>query len=138
MAHTNNSSKTLLDLETRFWQSMVAQDTDTAIGLLSSPALMVSAHGALKFDHAAYRKMAEQGAMVVTSFELKDTQVLFPNETTAVLSYRVKQGLAPRGQSEGESVFQEMHDSSTWIKSNGDWKCVMHTESPVDGKNRPH
>lgn len=135
MAH---SSKTLVDLETKFWQSMVAQDADTAVGLLSSPALMVSAHGAMKFDHAGYRKMADQGPMVVTSFELKDTQVLFPNENTAVLTYRVKQGIAPRGQSDGESVFQEMHDTSTWIKTNGDWKCVMHTEAPVEGKSRPH
>ena len=46
------SSKTLIDLETKFWQSMVDQDTDTAISLLDEPALMVSSHGAMKFDHA--------------------------------------------------------------------------------------
>ena len=56
------SSKTLIDLETRFWQSMVDQDTDAALGLLSEPALMVNSHGAMKFDHVGYRKMAEQGS----------------------------------------------------------------------------
>lgn len=41
------STQTLIDLETKFWQSMVNQDTDTALDLLSEPALMVSSHGAM-------------------------------------------------------------------------------------------
>ena len=54
------SSQTLIDLETKFWQSMIDQDTDTAVAMLSEPALMVSSHGAMTFDHAGYRKMAER------------------------------------------------------------------------------
>jgi Domain of unknown function (DUF4440) len=73
-------SKTLIDLEKKFWQSMVDQDTDAALAMLSEPALMVSSHGAMKFDHAGYRKMAEQGSMVLTSFEFSDTQVVFPTK----------------------------------------------------------
>jgi hypothetical protein len=123
------SSKTLIDLETKFWQSMVDQDPDTAVSLLHEPALMVSAHGAMKFDHVGYRKMAEQGTMVVTSFELSDIDVVFPNDTTAILSYHVKQGVANRGQAKSKT--QEMADTSTWIQSeNGEWRCVMHTETP--------
>ena len=124
------SSKTLIDLENKFWQSMVDQDTDTAISLLDEPALMVSSHGAMKFDHAGYQKMAEQGTMVVTSFELSDIEVVFPNDTTAILSYLVKQGVANRG--EAKSKTQQMADTSTWVQSeSGDWRCVMHTETPA-------
>ncbi|MEO7726194.1 MAG: hypothetical protein ABIS45_03005 [Burkholderiales bacterium] len=61
-------AQTLIDLENKFWQSMVSKDTDAAVELLTEPALMVSSHGAIKFDHAGYRKMAEQGTMVLTSF----------------------------------------------------------------------
>ncbi|MEO8117694.1 MAG: hypothetical protein ABI606_00030 [Rhodoferax sp.] len=32
-----------------------------ALDLLCEPALMVSAHGAMKFDHARYRQMADHG-----------------------------------------------------------------------------
>jgi hypothetical protein len=71
-------SKTLIDLETKFWQSMVDQDTDTALEMLTEPALMVSSARAMKFDHAGYRKMAEQGSMVLTSFELSDMEVFSP------------------------------------------------------------
>jgi ketosteroid isomerase-like protein len=129
-------SKTLIDLETKFWQSMVNQDTDTALEMLNEPALMVSSNGAMKFDHAGYRKMAEQGSMVLTSFELSDMEVLFPNDTTAVLTYHVKQGVAPRGK--GESTAQEMNDTSTWIQDGTRWRCVMHTETPVEGKRAAH
>lgn len=122
--------KTLIDLETKFWQSMVDQDTDTALSLLNEPSLMLSAHGAMKFDHDGYRKMAEQGSMVLTSYKLSDMEVVFPNKATAVLTYHVQQTMAPRGKTEG--VTQEMNDSSTWIQNGKDWLCVMHTETPSE------
>ena len=124
--------KTLVDLETRFWQSMVDQDTDTALSLLCDPAVMVSAHGAMKFDHDGYRKMAEQGTMVLTSFKFSDMEVVFPNQSTAVLTYHVRQTMALRGKT--ENVTQEMTDSSTWVLSGTDWLCVLHTETPCETK----
>ena len=127
------SSKTLIDLEKKFWQSMVDQDSDTAVSLLSEPALMVSSHGAMKFDHTGYRKMADQGSMVLTSFELRDVEVVFPNDATAILTYRVKQETANRGETTGTT--KEMADTSTWVRSgNDDWRCVMHTETPIEQK----
>lgn len=125
-----DASKTLIDLEKKFWQSMVDDDSDAAIQLLTEPAVMVSSHGAMQFDHAAYRKMAAQGPRVVTSFDLEDIKVVFPNEDTAILTYRVKQGVAPRDDKGAEEV-EEMNDSSTWVRAGKAWKCVMHTETPV-------
>lgn len=126
-----NPSSTVVDLERKFWQSMVDQDTDVALNLLCEPALMVSSHGAMKFDHAGYRQMADHGSMVVNSFELSDMEVVFPNDTTAILSYRVKQGVAPRGKG-AATTEQEMNDTSTWIRTNHGWRCAMHTETPVE------
>jgi hypothetical protein len=74
--------------------------------------------------------------MVLRSFELSNMQVVFPNETTAVLTYHVKQEMAPRDESDG--VTQEMNDSSTWIKEGKFWKCVMHTETPANGSGGSH
>jgi hypothetical protein len=125
-----DASKTLIDLEKKFWQSMVDDDADTAIGLLAEPAVMVTGHGAMQFDHATYRKMADEGPRVVTSFELEDVKAVFPNEDTAILTYRVRQGVAPRDDRSAEEI-EEMNDSSTWVRSGKAWKCVMHTETPV-------
>jgi hypothetical protein len=129
-------TETLIDLEKKFWQSMVDQDTHAALEMLSEPALMVSAHGSMKFDHEGYRKMAEQGSMVLTSFELSDVDVVFPNEQTAIVTYHVKQGVATRGN--GENSVQEMNDTSTWIRVGRQWKCVMHTETKADSGGPAH
>ena len=130
------SAKTLIDLETKFWQSMVDQNTTAALQLLHDPACMASAHGAMKFDHAGYRKMAEQGSMVVTSFALSDVEVMFPTETTAVLTYRVKQSVAAR--SGGQSKIEDMSDTSTWVHLDNRWQCVLHTESPMATTSAKH
>jgi ketosteroid isomerase-like protein len=129
------SSKTLIDLENRFWQAIVDEDADTAADMLTEPALMVSSHGAMQFDHDGYRQMAKKGLMVLKSFELSDMKVVFPNDDTAVLTYHVKQNTAQRGDS--RTTVQEMNDSSTWIRSGDRWLCVMHTESPA-GEKPPH
>ena len=132
----SSTRETLIELEMRFWNSLVDQDADTAIELLTEPALMVSEHGAMQFDHAGYRKMAEQGSKVLRSFELSNMQVMFPNDSTAVLTYHVKQEMSPRDEIDG--MTQEMNDSSTWIKEGQFWKCVMHTETPANGSAGSH
>ena len=129
-------SKTLIDLETRFWQSIVDQDTETALGMLNEPSLMVSAHGAMKFDHDAYRRMADKGPMVLTAYELSRMDVVFPNDSTAVLTYHVKQKVAQRGNGEGK--VQEMNDTSTWIKDGDRWQCVVHTETAAISNRAAH
>ncbi len=123
------ASKDLIKLENKFWQSMVDEDTDTALSLLAEPSLMVSSHGAMKFDHASYRQMAEKGTMVIKSFKLSDMNVMFPTEDTALLTYHAKQALSKRGDS--AETEQEMTDSSVWARKDGQWLCVMHTETPV-------
>jgi ketosteroid isomerase-like protein len=127
---------TIIDLEKKFWQSMVDNDADTAIGMLCETSMMVSGHGAMKFGHDDYRKMAEQGSWVLKSYELSDMNVEFPNDTTAVATYHVKQQVSQRGKSDGP-LTQEMNDTSTWIKDGKGWKCVMHTETPSE-KRAPH
>lgn len=132
------ADSTLIALEKKFWQSMVDDDPETAIGMLDEPALMVSSHGAMQFDREQYRKMAEDGPMVVKSFELSDMQVMYPNDDTAVLTYRVKQAIAGR-EDGAKAIEQEMADSSVWLRKDGEWRCVMHTETEIDdgAKKKP-
>lgn len=125
-------SQTLFALEHKFWQSIVDEDAQAATGLLTEPAFMVSAHGAFKFDHAGYRRMAEQGSMVVKSYELSEMEASFPTDDTAILTYKVKQVLCPRGKS--DEIEEDMTDTSTWVRDQGAWRCAMHTESPAAAK----
>lgn len=120
---------TLIDLEMKFWQSLVDGDTEAAVELLDDRALMVSSQGAIQFDHDTYRRMANQGPNVLTDFEISDVNVLFPNDDTAILTYHVKQTVAPRGKERG--TVQEVNDTSTWIRHGERWLCVAHTETPA-------
>ena len=129
-------ANSIIDLEKRFWQSMVDNDTDTAVEMLYEPSLMVSAHGAIKFGHADFRRLAGKDSLALKSYELTNMQVVFPNDTTAVLTYHAKQTVAPRGTNDGART-QEMNDTSTWVRAADGWKCVMHTETPA-GKSAKH
>jgi hypothetical protein len=76
--------------------------------------------------------MAEKGSMVVTDFELSDMEVLMPSDSTAILTYRVRQTVAPReAGADQHATTQDMLDSSTWIRDGQGWRCVMHTETPA-------
>jgi ketosteroid isomerase-like protein len=130
------SPQKLVELEQKFWQALVDQDAETATELLAEPSLMVSAHGAMKFDRAGFRKMAVQGSTVITGFELRDIDVVFPNSSTAIVTYKVKQSVRPRNDATVQ--VQEMHDTSMWVQSGDDWRCAMHTETPVQSSHTQH
>lgn len=127
-----NPRETIIDLENKFWQSMVDHDTDIALDMLTEPALMVSSHGVMKFGHEDYRRMAEKDSLVLKEFELTNMEVVFPNDATAVCSYRARQRMSQRGKS--DATEQEMNDTSTWVKTPEGWKCVMHTETPAGAR----
>jgi ketosteroid isomerase-like protein len=129
-----NDAQTLISLERKFWDALVAQDAQAAIDLLAEPALMVSEHGTLRFDHEQYRRMAEHGPQVLKAYEFSDVQVTFPDESVAIVTYRARQEVAGRDASRGET--QHVNDSSTWLRGADGWRCVMHTETPARGDGR--
>lgn len=120
----------LTDLETRFWQALVDQDADAAADLLAEPAVLVGAHGSLRFDRAAYRRMAAEGPLVLRAYELRDMQVNFPGDDVAIVTYGVTQTVGPRGPGQGK--VQHLQDSSVWLREGDEWQCALHTETPVE------
>ena len=88
MQNPDTPSPTLVDLETKFWQSMVDHETDVALTLLCEPALMVSSHGAMQFDHDAYRKMAGRGSMEIQVFGTGSGRLLPTKLTVSFPTFR--------------------------------------------------
>ena len=125
----HQDEKRIIELEERFWKSMVDKETSVALELLNEPALMVSSKGAMKFDHAGYSKMADDDdAYKLLDFKLSEIQVVFPTEDVAVLAYQVDQ----KTEMKGKKMDAKMSDSSTWVRNGDRWVCVVHTESPMD------
>lgn len=117
-------------LEQAFWKSMLDGKPEVATGMLTEPALMVSGHGANKFDHAGYTKMAKDDRFKLVDYDISDMDVTFPREDVAVATYQVNQKV----EMEGKATEMDVFDTSTWVKVGGDWRCVMHTECPAASK----
>ena len=117
----------LIALEQRFWQTMVDGNTDDALRMLAEPAGMVSSHGAMQFDHAGYRKMADNDDYKLVSYTLSEFGVLRPTPDVAILTYNVDQTTNIKGQ----ELQERMCDTSTWVRRDGQWVCAIHTETPL-------
>lgn len=114
-------------LERAFWDSIVEGKPEVATGLLTEPAAMVNGHGVTQFDHATYRKMASDDRYRLVGYTISKMEVMFPRDDVAVAMYHVQQKV----EAEGKASAMEVNDTSTWVKVDGDWRCVLHTESPV-------
>lgn len=117
-------------LEHAFWKSLVDNTPEVAAGMLTDPSLMVSGHGAMHFDHAAYTKMATDPKYKVLAYELSALEVLCPSDEVAIATYRVHQKM----EMDGKVMTMDVIDSSTWVRIGGHWKCAAHTECPETPK----
>jgi len=117
-------------LERAFWQSLVERDAEAARAMLAPEALMVSSHGTLRFDPAQYEKMLLDPKHGLLEYTLSDMDVLFAGDDVAIATYRAHQAM----QVDGRRMEQEVVDSSTWVRMDGGWKCVAHTESDASAK----
>ncbi|MEI2431153.1 nuclear transport factor 2 family protein [Lysobacter yananisis] len=124
---TSTQNEEIERLEKAFWQSILDGQPNIAAELLTEPALTISTHGVIKFDRAAYIKMASSDRVKLVDYSFSDMEVLFPTDQVAIITYRVAQTVAI----DGETNEMDVYDSSTWIKASGRWLCVMHTEIPA-------
>ena len=119
------SAKTIEKLETRFWQSMVDKDPETAMALIAEECLIAGPAGTMRITPAQYGEMTEEGAWRLDAFEFDELDVLFPADDVAVVAYKVHQ----TGEMKGEPMDLHCADTSTWVKQDGGWKCSAHTET---------
>ena len=118
-------SATIERLEKAFWQSMVDKDADKAATMIADDSLVVGPEGAMRIGPEEYKRMTEEGQWELDRFELSDVNVVFPNEDTGIIVYKVHQ----TGTMRGQEMDLNCADSSTWVREGGDWKCALHTET---------
>ena len=119
------SSATIERLEKDFWQSMVDKDADKAAAMIAEPSLVTGPSGTMRLDPQLYKEMTEQGDWELDEFEFSDVEVIFPNEDTGIIAYKVHQ----TGTMKGERMDLNCADSSTWVRDGDGWKCALHTET---------
>jgi hypothetical protein len=115
----------IIDLETRFWQSMVDKDAKLAKTMIADECLIAGPMGSMKIDPDKYEAMTKEGQWDLEKFEFSDLEVVFPSPNTAVVAYKVHQ----QGALKGKPMDMICADSSTWVQVNNKWKCALHTEA---------
>ena len=118
-------SATIERLEKQFWQSMVDKDADKAMTMIADDSLVVGPEGAMRIGPEEYKRMTEEGQWELDRFELSDVNVVFPNEDTGIIAYKVHQ----TGTMRGQEMDLNCADSSTWVRDGNDWKCALHAET---------
>jgi len=118
--------KTLLDLETRYWEALKDKNVEVALELTADPCVIVGAQGVGRVNPSMYEKMMREASWSILDFKIgDDVQVEMLGRNTAIVAYTVHEDLTVDGQ----PLSLDAADSSTWVRSDGHWKCAMHTES---------
>jgi hypothetical protein len=79
-----------------------------------------------RVDTSMYEQMMTDASWTIVDFKIgDDVQVEMLGRNTAIVAYTVHEDLIV----EGAPVSLDAADSSTWVRSDGNWKCALHTES---------
>ncbi len=115
----------ILAQEKKFWQSMIDKDVDAGAAMIAETSIVTGAQGVGKIDRKAFAKMMEHGTWTLHKFEFSDVQFTQVTPDVVVIAYKVREDLTV----DGKPLSMEAADASTWVKKDGAWVCVLHTES---------
>lgn len=127
-----NDSKTelkneLMSLERRYWNAIRDRDANTAMKLSDEPCLIVGAQGVNQLSKRGMAKLLDGTDYELRNYAIEDVHVRRLSDDVVALAYKVKEDLVV----DGEKVALRAYDSSVWQRRDGDWVCVLHTESPA-------
>jgi len=120
-----NDDDEIVALERRFWQTMIDRDAATADKMVTEKFIITGAQGASAIDRSAFSQMMAHGQWTLHDFAFSDVKVVRPQPDLAVIGYKVTEHLTV----DGKKLELQAADASTWVRQDGQWRCVLHTES---------
>jgi ketosteroid isomerase-like protein len=126
-ATTEVQSRTVMEVEQRFWNAMKEKDSASAGRLTDDRCIIVGAQGVSAITPEVMSKLTSEGKWELEqyAFDEKHRQVHFVSDDVAIVAYTVRE----RVTVDGETVPIEANDSSVWVRRGGQWRCALHTES---------
>jgi hypothetical protein len=122
----NTVENEIVELERRYWQALVNGDNDTTVMLSDDPCIVAGAQGISSLDRQALAGMMRQASWKLRRFEIDpDMKVRLIGDDVVVLAYKVREELTV----DGRELKIEASDTSTWVRRDGGWRCVLHTEA---------
>jgi ketosteroid isomerase-like protein len=115
----------ITSLEREYWDALRNRDLATAKKLTDDPCIVTGPQGAATIDQKQFAQMFESETWTLNDYELQDVQVREVSDDVAVIAYKVTEQMTV----EGKPLTLEAADASTWVRRDGRWLCVLHTES---------
>ena len=118
--------RTLLDLETAYWEALKDKDVEKALELTADPCVVVGAQGVGSVTRSMFEQMMRDSTWSIVDFKIgDDVRIDSLGRNGAIVAYTVHEDLIV----DGEPVSIDAADSSTWVRRDGQWRCALHTES---------
>jgi len=124
---TQTKEQEIIETEQKFWNAMQKKDGAAASRLTGDKCIVVGAQGVAAIDSASMGKMTKEGKWELKKFTFDDKsrQIHFITDDIAVVGYTVSEDIVY----EGQALKFDAHDSSVWVRRDGEWRCALHTES---------
>ena len=115
----------IVDLEHKFWEALRTKDLGTAQRLLDDPSIVTGAQGVASLEPIQFAQMFESAEWTLQDFKFEDVEARAVTEDVAVIAYQVTEQMTV----DGKPLTLKAADASTWVRRDGRWVCVLHTES---------
>jgi hypothetical protein len=117
----------LLTLEREYWTAIKHRDAEVTARLSADPCLVVGAQGVIELDRQHMARMMEHASYELKDYALDRVHMHRVSDDVVALAYQVNEDL----RVEGQDISLRAYDMSVWARRNGQWVCVLHTESPA-------
>ena len=137
MTTTTIIDRDILALEREYWDSIITKNSEVAARLTADESIIVGAQGVGTVSKKQIGSMVQSTDWRLRSYSFGDVKFNAPDDQTALIAYSVKEDL----EVDGKPLTLEANDSSVWIRRDGTWVCVMHTEAVKGdpfGRDRVH
>ncbi|WPO76849.1 DUF4440 domain-containing protein [Flavobacterium sp. KACC 22761] len=120
-----------IELEKKYWHGVENHDYETVKNLTVFPCIVAGKNGVQSINEDDFKNMFDSGQTnkikVLNIYDVKEKLI---NENTAVIGYGLDFEIVDQSQKEPIKCVC----TSTWIKENNKWGCVMHTETELEKK----
>jgi len=116
---------TLVGLEREYWDAMISKDPTVATRLTAERQIYTGPQGVSTIGADAIGSMVQSDGWKLKSYDFSDVTVLAPTRNMAIVAYHVTEKI----DVDGESVTLDANDSTVWLRQNGAWAAVLHSES---------
>jgi uncharacterized protein (TIGR02246 family) len=122
------SNTELMAVESRFWDALKDRDPRAAATLTEDECILVGAQGVMSIGPEALGKMLEGDLPYeIDGYAMDESKTIIRKigNDLAIVAYPVHEDL----HVEGKRVSLDAYDATVWLRKNGKWVTVLHTES---------